>query len=99
MSGGEHDAMVLYERSLSEWRVALEAVQGCVTRTEFEEFRGHVDQRFDQIDQRFDQIANQMTLVVGELRGIRKDMAGHAQASELRALDQRVTALERRAGP
>jgi hypothetical protein len=40
-----------------------------------------------------------MTLVVGELRGIRKDMAGHAQASELRALDQRVTALERRAGP
>jgi hypothetical protein len=92
MSGGEHDAMVLYERSLSKWKVALEAVQGCVTRTEFEEFRGHVDQRFDQI-------ANQMTLVVGELRGIRKDMAGHAQASELRALDQRVTALERRAGP
>jgi hypothetical protein len=92
MSEADHSAMVLYERSHSEWKVVLEAVQGCVTRTDFEEFRG-------QVGERFDKLASQMTLVVGELRGLRREVAGHAQASELRALDQRVTALERRARP
>ena len=92
MSDREASTNVLYGRSVSEWKVVLEAVQGCVKRTEFEEFRG-------QVNQRFDQIANQMTLVVGELRSLRREVAGNAQASELRALDQRVTALERRAGP
>jgi hypothetical protein len=115
----EHDVMILSEKGQSDMRVVLEAVQGCVTRaafeefreqvvtrTEFEEFRGQVGQRFEQIDQRFDHVdlqfkemRGQMALVIGELRGLRSDVAGHAQASELRALDQRVTALERRAGP
>ena len=104
--------MILYEKGQSDMRVVLEAVQGCVTRaafeefreqvvtrTEFEEFRGQVGQRFDQVDLQFKEMRGQMALVIGELRGLRRDVAGHAQASELRALDQRVTALERRAGP
>jgi hypothetical protein len=67
-------------------------VQGCVTRAALEECRG-------QVDLQFKEMRSQMALVIGELRGLRRDVAGHAQASELRALDQRVTALERRAGP
>jgi archaellum component FlaC len=134
VSDREHDAMILYEKSQSDTRVVLEAVQGCLRRTEFEEFRQtefqdfrtefqnfrgvvndrftqidhrfeqidhrfeQIDDRFEQIDHRFEQINEHLALVVGELRGLRKDVAGHAQASELRALDQRVTALERRAG-
>jgi hypothetical protein len=82
----EHDVMILYEKTQSDMRVVLEAVQGCVTRTEFEEFRGQVDQRFDQVDLQFKEMRGQMALVIGELRGLRGDVAGHAQASELRAL-------------
>jgi archaellum component FlaC len=124
LSEGDHNAMVLFEKSESHMKLVLEAVQGCVRRTEFEEFKGQVnerfdrvdmrfekidqrfekidqrfekiDQRFEQIDQRFEQMDRHFALVIGELRSLRKDVAGHAQASELRALDQRVTALERR---
>jgi rRNA-processing protein FCF1 len=45
------------------------------------------------------EMRGQMALAIGEPCGLRRDVAGHAQASELRALDQRVTALEPRAGP
>jgi hypothetical protein len=113
VSDSDHGAMILFEKGQSDMRIVLEAVQGCVTRTDFEEFRSQVDHRFAQVDQRFDQIdqrfaevnlqfkemGGQLALVIGELRGLRKDIAGHAQACELRALDQRVTLLERRAGP
>jgi len=134
MGNSDHNAMVLYERSLSEWKVALEAVDSCLTKTDFQDFRQkefqgfrdevtarftqidhrfeqidhrfeqidhrfeQIDDRFEQIDHRFEEISEHLALVVGELRGLRKDVAGHAQASELRALDQRVTALERRVG-
>jgi len=90
--------MVLFEQSLGHMKVVLEALEGCVRRTEFQEFRDEVRQRFEQVDQRFEQIDRHMALVVGELRALRKDVASQAQAAELHALDRRVTALERHTG-
>ena len=62
-----------------------------VTRAEFGARLDGVDKRFDGLDKSIGELGQ-------EVRGVRQDMARHAQASELRALNQRVTVVERHLG-
>jgi hypothetical protein len=68
----------------AQFKVVLEALQNCPTRAE-------MNGRFEQVDVRLARLET-------EVRGVREDLAGKAQASLLVALDQRVGVLERRLG-
>jgi methyl-accepting chemotaxis protein len=56
------------------------------------------DRRAEANEARADANEARMDTVIEELRGLRKDFANCAQASDLRLLEQRVTVLERHAG-
>jgi hypothetical protein len=61
--------------------VVLEAVQGLVTKSEFNARLDATDQRLGRVEQ--------------ELRALRQESTGYARAEDVRALERRVSALER----
>jgi hypothetical protein len=60
--------------------------------------RAEVAARFDGVDKRLDGLDKSVDQLGQEVRGVRQDMARQAQVSELRALEQRVTVVERHLG-
>ena len=60
--------------------------------------RAEVAARFDGVDQRFDGVDKRFDGVEQELRAVRQDVARQAQGSELKALEQRMTVVERHLG-
>ena len=84
---------VLLEEIRGQMKVVIEAVQDRPTRGELGDLLKVVT---DAIQER--PTRAELEVVTEELRGLRRDVAGHAQAAELRALEQRVTVLERHGG-
>ena len=60
--------------------------------------RKEVAARFDDVDKRFDGVDKRFDGVEQELRAVRHDVARQAQGSELKALEQRMTVVERHLG-
>ena len=57
-----------------------------------------VDKRFDGVDKRFDGVDKRFAGFEQDLRAVRQDVARQAQGSELKALEQRMTVVERHLG-
>jgi tetrahydromethanopterin S-methyltransferase subunit G len=102
---GQHRTAVLLEEIQSQMRVVLERVLDTPTKREFNERLDGIDKRLDGIDKRLDGIDKRLDGIeerVGgvehELRGLRQEVARNAHGSELRAIEQRLTVLERHAG-
>jgi hypothetical protein len=57
-----------------------------------------VDSRLDGVDSRLDGVDSRLHGLEHEVRGVRQDVMRQAQGSELRALDQRMTVVERHLG-
>jgi hypothetical protein len=88
---GYHRTAVLLEELQSQMRVVVERVLDTPTKREFDERLDNVDKRLDTIDGRVDAIDR-------ELRALRHEVARNAHGSVLRAIEQRLTVLERHAG-
>jgi hypothetical protein len=69
-----------------------------VTRGELGETRKELGARIDGVDKRFDDVDKRFDDFERELRGVRQDVARQAQGSELKALEQRMTVVERHLG-
>jgi chromosome segregation ATPase len=57
-----------------------------------------VDGRLDSVDRRLDGIDKHLDEVRLEIRGVRHDVAQHVERAEMRALEQRMTVVERHLG-
>jgi hypothetical protein len=109
---GRHRAGVLLEQVYGQMKVVLERLGDTATRGEVMDVMTHVQNldgrmglfedvlrqtrkevaaRFDDVDKRFDGVEQ-------ELRAVRHDVARQAQGSELKALEQRMTVVERHLG-
>jgi hypothetical protein len=103
---------VVYERALdtltkreslelaarADARVDLLADVFRVTRKEVAARFDGVDKRFDGVDKRFDGVDKRFDDVEQELRAVRQDVARQGQGLELKALEQRMTVVERHLG-
>lgn len=81
---GQHRTAVLLEEIQSQMRVVIERVLDTPTKREFNERLDGIDKRIDDVNQ--------------ELRGLRQEVARNDHSSELRAIEQRLSVLERHAG-
>jgi hypothetical protein len=83
-------------------KVVTDAIQERPTRAELkvvtEELRGESRLVIDALRLTKGEIEGRLEGIGQELRGLRQDVARHAQVAELRALEQRVTVLERHVG-
>ena len=102
---GHHRTAVLLEEIRSQMRVVVERALGTPSKREFAELKedlgsrlDRVETRLDGVDKRLDGIDKRLDGIDREVRGIRQELARNAHGSELRAIEQRLTALERHAG-
>jgi len=60
----------------------MEAVRESWTDERLDDFRVHVDSRFDGLDQRFDAIDTRFEMVDRDIRGLRAEMNGRFNSLE-----------------
>jgi hypothetical protein len=109
---GHHRTAILLEALRGQMQVVVERVLDTPTKREFAELAarmeavgGRVDLLSDalratrvEIAARFDGVDKRLDGLDQELRGARQDIARQAHGAELRALEQRMTVVERHLG-
>jgi hypothetical protein len=81
---GHHRTAVLLEEIQSQMRVVVERALDTPSKREFAALKEDLGSRLDRVER--------------EVRELRQEVARNAHGSELRAIEQRLTALERHAG-
>src|SRR5580658_2050218 len=86
---------VQFEDQRKDFRVVIEALQDCVKRSEFNERFDSVENRLGGVETELVGVRKGLRAVEYEVRALRHESTDYARAEDVRAPEQRVTALER----